>query len=231
MEGSNEINSRSDARLDKLIEMVLDLTTKVRSLETVVEKGLGVESLDEKIEEAVNRKVEEVMEEQQDIERRKKNVIIVGLRESAKETAEERRQDDLNAAKSLLGKLVNIEEQDVKEPIRLGRAGGHRPRMLKVTMNNEDKKREAVKKSPELNAGVTEPNKRVYINHDYTPRQRQKYKELKEEKQRRTDQGEENLVIRNGKVMVKTAGRTEEPRGAEGGIDPREKGGEKNNKA
>ena len=106
------------------------------------------------------------------------------------------------AAKSLISKIVTLEEGEVVEPIRLGKVGGNRPRLLKVTVKNHDKKKEIVRKAPELNRNVADKDKRVYINHDYTQKQREKYKALREEKWRRTREGEQNLVIRNGKIVV-----------------------------
>ena len=47
-----------------------------------------------------------------------------------------------------------------------------------------------------LNEGV-EFAERVYINNDSTPRERAKYRELKEEVQRRVEAGENDLIIRN----------------------------------
>ena len=92
------------------------------------------EKLEEKIEEVVDRKLAEIMEEQREVEKRKKNLIIVNLKESTQTEFEERKKEDLAAAKILLGKLVTLESDDLVEPVRLGKVGGNRPRMLRVAV-------------------------------------------------------------------------------------------------
>jgi hypothetical protein len=168
-----------------------------------LEKGLMGEKLEEKIEEVVDRKLAELWEEQVEVEKRKCNLVIWNLKESAKTEIEEKKRDDLAAVKLLLSKVVEIEEGEVVEPVRLGKGTqvGTRPRMLRVTVKSEDKKKEILRKAPELNANIRDQAKRVYINPDYTQKQREQQKKLRDEKKRRTDAGEQNLAIRNGKIV------------------------------
>jgi hypothetical protein len=202
METKKEVQSRDDARLDalvSLIPMVHAMSARMESLE----KGLMGEKLEEKIEEVVDRKLAELWEEQVEMEKRKCNLVIWNLKESAKTEIEEKKKDDLAAVKLLLSKVVELEEGDVVEPVRLGKGTqvGTRPRMLRVTVKSEDKKKEILRKAPELNANVRDQAKRVYINPDYTQKQREQQKKLRDEKKRRTDAGEQNLAIRNGKIV------------------------------
>ena len=63
LESKREIQARSDTRLDKLLDLiplVHTLTARIQSLE----ERLTGESLEVKIEEVVDRKLAEVMEEQ-----------------------------------------------------------------------------------------------------------------------------------------------------------------------
>ena len=212
LEGNSGILSRHDNRLDKLLDlipMIQSLNNRIESLE----RGLLGEKLEEKIEEVVDRKIAEMMEEQREADKRKFNLIIVNLKESTKLEAEDRKRDDLKVAKSLISKLVPLDENELFDPVRLGAAGGNKPRMLRVTVRSEERKKEIMKKAPELNKGITDNVKKVYVNNDYnhyTLKQRQLYKELSAEKQRRTEAGEKNLVIRNGKIVI-WKGRTDEP--------------------
>ena len=58
----------------------------------------------------------------------------------------------------------------------------------------------------------TDPKKRVYINNDNTPKEREMFKkrkeELKNELQRRTQNGERNLAIRGNNIVDLTASHT-----------------------
>jgi hypothetical protein len=218
-----DLQSRTEAQLSKL----LDLVPLIHSLKTKIERiedGLGIEKLEEKIEEVVDRKLAAALEEHQEIEKRKRNILIVNLKESAKTSIEERKEDDIEAARNLLSKLTEVGEETLKEPIRLGKVGGHRPRMLRLTVNTEEKKREIMRKAPELNLGVTEAKNKIYVNHDLTQKQREKNKELRAELARRTGEGEENLAIRGGKIVTvkkqegqNNAKRRDEEGGAVGG--------------
>ena len=150
----------------------------------------------------MDRKLAEAMEEQREIDKRKNNLIIVNMKESTRVEIEERKYDDLTAARTLFERVVSLDQGDVVEPVRLGRMGGNLPRMLRVTVKSEEKKKEILRKAHELNSSVTDSKKKVYINSDYTQKQRETYKALRAEKHRRTEEGEQNLVIRNGKIVV-----------------------------
>ena len=224
LDKSSEPQSRFDNMMDKLLDLIPLIHSLSSRLENI-EKGLMGEKLEEKIEEVVDRKLAEIMEEQREVEKRKKNLIIVNLKESTQTEFEERKKEDLAAAKILLGKLVTLESDDLVEPVRLGKVGGNRPRMLRVTVKSEEKKKEIIRKAPELNKGVTINDKRIYVNSDYTQKQREKNKELRAEKQKRMNEGEENLVIRNGKIVSlksKQSGRLRDDTGA--GNDPKPAG-------
>jgi hypothetical protein len=202
LDNKKEVQSRNDRKLDKLMDllpMVEALNARFTNLEQGLLKG---EALEQKIEEVVDRKLAEALDEQREVDRRKKNLIIWNLKESTKLEIAEKKEEDLESAKTLLRKLVPLEDDEVIEPVRLGKAQiGNRPRLLKITMKSEEKKREVLKKAPELNRGV-QADKRVYVNPDHTQKQRDEHKSLKEEKKRRTDAGEENLAIRHGKIVV-----------------------------
>ena len=46
---------------------------------------------------------------------------------------------------------------------------------------------------------------RSYISPDLTKKQREKAFQLREERRRRTEAGETNLIIRNGEIVIKEA--------------------------
>ena len=176
-----------------------------------MEEKLTGKHLEEKIEAVVDRvvdkKIDQAVYEKIEKEKRKNNIIIVNLKESTKKSEEGREKDDTKSVKTLLSKMVKIKDGDLKEaPVRLGDKGS-KPRVLKVVLKNETLKREVLKKAPSLNVDVPF-EKRVYINQDYTKRQRENHKKLREELKQRLKNGETNLGIR-GEEIVKIPPRSD----------------------
>ena len=200
LESKGELQSRNGRKLDMLLSMIPlmeSLTTRMEKLE----EGLMGKKLEETIEEVVDKKVTEMMEEHREIDKRKSNFIIVNLKESTKADSEERKQEDLQEVHGLLGGIVELCDDDIENPVRLGAAGGNRPRMLRISMKSEQKRKMVLKKkSPELNKNVP-IEKRIYVNQDFTKKQREANNALRDELKRRTKDVEENLSIRGGKIV------------------------------
>ena len=80
-----------DVRLDKLLGLIPLVKSLHKRMESL-EEGMG-KKLDEKIEEVVDRKLEELMDEKMEIDKRRNNLILVNLKESAKTEIEERKKE------------------------------------------------------------------------------------------------------------------------------------------
>ena len=147
----------------------------------------------------MGKKVTELLDEKNEKEKRKLNLIVVNLPESNKPTHEERKREDRDRVRDLVQKITDVPGEEVNDPVRLGpvQIGQNvRPRLLKLVVRSEEAKIEIMRNVSRLNEGV-EFAERVYINNDSTPRERAKYRELKEEVQRRVEAGENDLIIRN----------------------------------
>jgi len=59
-----------------------------------MENEASGQALENKIEETVNRKLKEALDEREDRDKRKCNIVVTNIPESRKEEAEERRKDD-----------------------------------------------------------------------------------------------------------------------------------------
>ena len=103
----------------------------------------------------------------------------------------------------MIGQLVEGAEGELSRPVRIGKVGGNRPRMLRVVVANERTREDILRKAPELNKGISENRKKIYINPDYTMRERERNKALRDELKRRRANGEEDLVIRGSQIVVK----------------------------
>ena len=196
VKGEGEKKGTFEAKIDRLQEMIAVLTAKIGRLES----GCNGASLDEKIEKIVDKKLAEKIEEKGEKEDRKNNLIIVNLMESKKETAEERKKEDLeNLRKLVREKNPDLEGETLEEPTRLGKIGGTRPRLLRVKVKSAEVKTEFLKLR--LNAEGVPVEKRVYINPDYTPAEREMNKKLREELKTRIKNGEKDIGIRGGKIV------------------------------
>lgn len=195
--------TRSDNKLDSILAMMQAMTNRFEGLE---KKMIDPENLEEQIEEVVDRKLKEALEETQEKEKRKKNLLIVNMKESRSEDAEQRKRDDLQEIKRVLEPVIDLQVEDLSDPTRLGQIGGRRPRMLKVTVKTEEKKKEIIRKAQGINEGIENVTDRIFFNPDLTKKEREESKKLRDELKKRRNEGEKDLVIRNGKIVVQQSG-------------------------
>ena len=185
--------SRLEVKVDRMMEMMTALTGRLLSLE---DEG----GLDAKVEKKVNEAFEEMVER----EKRKLSIVIVNIPESEGETVEVRNKKDKDKVVELLKKVTDLKEEDIQNPLRLGsRPLGTKPRMLKVRVRSEEAKRKIMANARKLNENVVDAKKRVYVNHDRTPKEREDFKKLRSELTERQKKDPE-LVIRGGKIVKKS---------------------------
>ena len=131
----------------------------------------------------------EAMNELDDRNRRKCNLIVHKLPEDSKDE-----ETFLSICKDVLGldaKIVTIK--------RLGQQRGW-PRLLLVVLENEDIKRQILARSPRLRQ--SDSWKTVFITPDLTRQEREEGKRLRDELKRRRQNGESNLIIKRGRIIV-----------------------------
>lgn len=158
---------------------------------------------DVKINDLVEVKVREALEEQKEAERRKGNLIIANVVESEEDGEEERMKEDRAKIIKHIKREVDVKEEEVVKIVRLGRKDESRPnkpRLLKVVINSVAKTEDIIKKAFYMNKGKPS-EERIYINPDMTLKERERNKKLREEKREREGKGETNLRIRNGKIV------------------------------
>ena len=142
----------------------------------------------------VREVLQEEKQEEHELEVRKLNVIVHCLAEGG---------DDKGIIHSILNDTLNMSVQ-VKDVIRMGKADNtnarKKPRPLRFTVPDMDTKRNILNVARNLKNH--ERFSSVFLTPDLTPRQRKEAFELRVERRRREAAGEENLVIRKGKIVV-----------------------------
>ena len=188
----------NDTDVKKQLELLTGMLHNVLERLTQMENG-GTQTLnsnlEKKIEDVVEAKLQDALEEQRAKEAKKLNLIVVNLRESGSANLSEAKEEDKKAFEGLLKEILPEDDIQVQNPIRLGRRQiGNKPRLLRVSVSEEKTKWNIIKNAHKLNSNGKR-NYKIYINPDQTLKEREEYKTLKEELDRRTAEGETNLKI------------------------------------
>lgn len=119
---------------------------------------------------------------------REKNIIIVGISELNDKNSKSRRDYDYEKVLNLITQLHDNCPKPIKT-IRLGKYIPSKSRPIKVCFDNTH--------TPKcLLRSKTKTTENIYIYSDQTPRQKKYLQILKEELNKRTEDGEKNLTIR-----------------------------------
>ena len=153
--------------------------------------------------------IQEEVAEMKEIEGRRLNMICLNLPESKKTDLSERKQEDNELLINLLQNRMEVDTDEitVDKLVRLGRSdsknGTTKCRPLRFTVNNFDHKRQILKASSLLrNSASDDVFSNVYFTPDLTKSQRKAAYELRVERRHREENGEENLKISRGKIIV-----------------------------
>lgn len=145
-----------------------------------------------------------------DKEKRKLNVVVHNLRESDKA------EWDASMVRHIIREELKLVVRTTKT-FRVGKRSDDKPRLLIVTFESLDMKTEVLKQSRLLKDSTEWSN--IYITQDLTWSQREDLRKLKAELAQRKGSGEEDLVIRNFKIV-----KLDKSRPAKGGTAQRSGG-------
>jgi hypothetical protein len=129
---------------------------------------------------------------------KKENIILSGVPEIETGSLSDRKAADENHLSHIM-KELDVQDFEFKRIERIGRVSAKR-RLLKVSGLDFHKRQEVLRKSK----GLRNSNqyKRVYINADLTPMQREKQRELQGELRDRRLRGEDVIIYR-GRVQLR----------------------------
>ena len=170
---------------DKLQNDVSSLASKMNDMHQIIQSKLSSLST-QAVQVPGPYSAVKAMNELNDRNRRKCNLIVYKLPEESKNE-----EAFISICKDVLGldaKIVSIK--------RLGQQRGW-PRLLLVVLENEDIKRQILARSRQNDSLKT-----VFITPDLTRQEREDGKKLHDELKRRRQNGEPNLIIKRGRIIV-----------------------------
>ena len=183
----DEEPSRMEVKIDKMFEMFSVFTKKMMKMEENSEElHQRVDRVEAKIESEVDKKVREIFEDEKEKERRRPNAILVNVPESSNPDIEQREVDDKEAVLKVLEEVMDekVAPSEIENPIRLGErkiGKDSKPRVMKITIANELFRKKLFGKTKNFNAREGDPKKKIYVNPDRTPKEREAYNKLKAE--------------------------------------------------
>ncbi|CAH2088761.1 unnamed protein product [Euphydryas editha] len=139
---------------------------------------------------------EKLINECQERNERRKNIILAGITESTAENNADRTQHDLQEVSKVI-KLLNSDCPEPQQIFRLGRYQSNKSRLIKVCFSSEKITKQLLRKK------TTVQLNNIKIYSDQTPYQREVLKNLQKELQQRTANGECNLRIKYEKGIPK----------------------------
>jgi len=164
----------------KQLEDKPNAAEEVKKLAATVEKQrTDYHELRDCVQDAVRDKLQEDKEEADDLQRRSMNIIIHGLKETPEEDREARRIGETDQVQGMLH-VMKCDDVSVQNMVRLGSYETSleklTPRPLKVVMASERQRKKVLSQAKNLKEYRN--FEKVYIQQDFTKKQREKREEL-----------------------------------------------------
>ena len=192
VEDVSKLESRITRLEKRMQKQDMDIDSKLNSFEDqlkataemdCVEKDQGIS--DEDVIKCVVQEELRKSAEEQDIEKRKRNIILYRVPEKKIENVSERKANDLEFIKDFLDGVFNqaVEDRDIVNSYRLGRWSEDKVRPLLVTFSNVDMKDNIMANLKNLRTAV-DKFKGIGVSHDLHPKEREENKAMIEEAKR-----------------------------------------------
>jgi len=144
--------------------------------------------------------VSSVINEEKEKQKRKLNLIFYNMEESSADHPQSRKEHDITAIQDILGSQLEV-QPSISNAIRLGRKGGPKPRLLKITVESEDEKASILRNVKKLRLSSTpEHLKCIFITPDLTQKEREVNKALHSELAEHNKSGRQ-FIIKNGRIV------------------------------
>ena len=183
----------------EVVKGSVDMIEKaVKKMDSIPGQGNGKSSPN--TEKAIAGVLDDYLEK----EKRKLNVVLHNVPEPAGETYAQRVEQDKATFKEIIrdGMHLNV---NATKAYRVGRPTHDKPRLLIVGMENAEVKIDVLKLAPQLRDTGDWMN--IFITPDLTWKEREEGRRLREELRKRLSEGEQNLIIRRGRIVRKAGDR------------------------
>ena len=146
--------------------------------------------------------------EKEEQSKRKCNLAIVNVPESTSTESAERIKEDIDLLTDIIKQELHLNVR-VEKAIRVGKKKDDQPRVMIVTLKDEESKWEVLKESKALRESENEITKNMYINKDMTRQERERNRLLREELKARRANGENVKIVKGKCVVLKKAAQSE----------------------
>ena len=221
------VNQLYDKRLQDIEEIIRDKKLADKNFPTLPVLTVQAETIKQVVakQQTLQRKVEAQKVHHEEEKRREDNqnsLIVYGVPEHA-ENETDQMKEDFNTVKHIYDGKATLNSRDFIHILRLGKTKDPvKIRPIKLVFANQEKRLEILRNNKNLvlegdefapcSAEFCEDkagkHKHIYVSPDKTKQQREEEKKLREELKRRKETEEDpDLIIRNGKIIKKTATR------------------------
>ena len=190
------LEERLSRRLDPLLDAIGSLTKENAALKMEVKQ---LREDHENLRVRFDDTLEVTMNEISDRQSRQANLIISGIQEKEDGSLEERREQDAEVMWSIFQFLDCSGVLEVKNIQRIGRLSSNRPRLLKVELGNSSQRNAILRNVRLLRRSSWDF---VYINPDFTEKERVHNRKMRDELKARRNSGED-VVLYRGKIVPK----------------------------
>jgi len=210
----DDLSASLSSRLDNkeregvaIEEVQKNVEAKMDTLADIVKNKAKIDThfVHDCVEDAVMVKALKDQEELEEIRKRRNNVIIHGLVESTDANPEARQQQEEIELQNLLHE-IKCDDVSITDAVRLGKrieSGDGKPRPVRLMVASEHQKDKILRSTKNLRGKKDKGYDSVFIHQDLTPNQRAHRKKLVQEMKARKSNGEENLMIVKGKIVVR----------------------------
>jgi len=206
LQNQMEEMTKVEKKVDKVIENVSSVHESMDEMMKVEKEVMGnVSSMHDCVEGVIKVQLQVDKQEEAEKTKRKTNLIIHGIKESQAQNAECRIEEDADRLQELFH-VMKSDHINVAQITRLGKspaAPDAKPRPIRIQLETEEAKLAVLRGAKNLKGKKEGEN--VFLHPDLTPKERQARKLLVQELKERKAQGEDNLIIVNGKIVVRRA--------------------------
>ena len=207
---ANAAEARANAAELELQQLRTEIERMMKGTDLVKEQIVVMEKeIESGMEQAKKEVKEEMTEEMRAREEKATNIVVYGAKESGKDTAAERAEDDVKFVKDLAEKLEVEIVGEIEAKFRAGKkpegAEASRPRTLIVKIS-DDQAREKILQQARFLGRSTDDWKNVYVGLDLTRKDRdearKKEEKMKEEAKKKTEEESKNGTRTGGRYVV-----------------------------